>query len=65
MKTQEQMYYQACKIDADINSTFLEMVNCKSNPMTKQDLQKLIKKRPALYSRFSNWMDKLPNEVVK
>lgn len=56
--TQMQMYYQAERQAAGINHTFLEMV---ADGMTREELQTNINRRPALWARFSNWLDKLPS----
>ncbi len=59
MKTQHQLYRQAAQQNADINTVFLEMVQHPTAPLTSVELAALIKKRPALWGRFSNWVDKL------
>jgi len=57
MKTQEQMYRQAQRTGAAINLTFMEMVSDPVSPLTKAELEQLIEKRPALWGRFSSWLD--------
>ncbi len=57
-KTQIQLWRQAEQKAADANHTFLFLVD---NGLTREDLQKLIARRPSLYSRFSNWLDVLPS----
>jgi len=57
MKTQTRLYYEAQKRSADANETFLYMVE---HGLTKDDLEKAIKRRPELWSRFYIWLDKLP-----
>lgn len=59
-KTQIQLWEGAQQRYFDMNQAFLDMVNCQENPMTRRDLQQLIKKRPEVYGRFSGWIDKLP-----
>ena len=56
MKTQYQIYEQERRKIAEINITFLDMVK---DGLTKKELQALIERRPALWARFSNWLDKL------
>ena len=58
-QTQKQMFYEAQKKSADADKLFLDMVK---DGMTRQELQSCINHRPAIWSRFSNWLDKLPDE---
>ena len=58
--TQAQHYEMARRKLADANNTFMEMVNSKENPLTRSQLEKLIEHRPALWGKFSNWLDRLP-----
>lgn len=58
--TQHAHFYLAHRRTADINNTFFEMVN-SSNPLTREDLETNIKRRPALWGRFSSFLDKLPS----
>lgn len=57
MKSQDQMYYDAVNRAARANELFLQMVE---DGMTREELQKNIDRRPALWERFSNWLEKLP-----
>jgi len=57
MKTQMQHFYASHRIVSDANETFLMLVK---NGMTRKELETNIKRRPLLWSRFSNWLDKLP-----
>jgi hypothetical protein len=43
---------------AEINETFLDLVK---KGVTKQALIKNIKRHPMLWSQFSRWIDKLPD----
>jgi hypothetical protein len=52
------MYYDAAKRDAEQNKLFLDMVK---EGMTQQELKALIKLRPNLWGKWSNWLDKLPD----
>ena len=58
MKTQLQLFYQEQEKLGRLYETFNELVK---SGLTKNELEKLIAKRPALYSRFSNWLKVLPN----
>ena len=58
MKTQLQLFYQEQEKLGRLNETFNELVK---SGLTKNELEKLIAKRPTLYSRFSNWLKVLPN----
>ncbi len=62
-KSQERIYWESrCRI-ASLNKAFMDMVNCKDNPMTNHDLLSLIKKRPEVYKRFSGFIGKLADDV--
>ena len=58
MKTQMQIFYQEQRKLGELYETFNETVK---QGLTRKELAKLIKKRPALWSRFSNWLKVLPN----
>ena len=58
--TQKQMFYRAGQKVADLNKTFLEIVK---SGLTRQELEHNIKKNPNTWSRFSNWLDKLPEGI--
>jgi len=64
MKTQLQMYREAKQKLFDANRAFMEMVNDPVNPMTNQDLERLIARFPARWERFSGFVGKLKDEVV-
>ena len=59
-RTQLQMYYAASRQVAETNNTFLELVK---EGMTRKELARNIERRPALWQRFDNWLDKLPSTV--
>lgn len=61
-KSQEQLYREAERKIGDANRLFLEMVD---DGLTKQELQKLIARRPALWGRFDNWLPVLPDETTE
>jgi hypothetical protein len=54
---QVQMYYNAERKSAELNQAFLFLVE---NGMTRTELEKNIKRRPALWGRFSHWLDAEP-----
>lgn len=56
MRTQKQMYYDAVKKSAELDKLFLDFVN---DGMTRAELQTNIDRRPEVWGRFSNWLDKL------
>jgi hypothetical protein len=60
-QTQLQMFHAAHHRVADANIAFMEMVTCKGNPLTRRDLEALIRRNPDRYSRFTHWLDKLPD----
>ena len=55
--TQIQLFYQEQRKLADLNHLFMMMVN---DGLTKKELAINIHRRPELWSRFENWLDKLP-----
>jgi hypothetical protein len=58
MKTQMQIFYQEQRKIGEVNEAFAEIAKLG---LTRNELAKLIKKRPTLWSRFSNWLKVLPN----
>ena len=60
MKTQKQMCDEAHRKISDLNNAFMELVNHPTNPMTKSDLESLIKRRPTVYGRFSKFLPHFP-----
>ncbi len=62
MKTQMQMYREAELRLLKDNGAFMDMVNHPTNPMTNQDLERLIGRWPERYSRFSGFLGKLAEE---
>lgn len=60
MKSQMQMFYEESHKIAEACVLFNEFVK---DGLTRNELQRLINKRPALWGRFSNWLDKLPSEL--
>ncbi|WP_315768473.1 MULTISPECIES: hypothetical protein [unclassified Bradyrhizobium] len=61
---QLQHYERSRRRLADADIAFMEMVARPTNPMTREDLQALIKLRPDHYGRFSGWLDVLPSRAV-
>ena len=57
-QSQEQMFYQAHRRIADGNMAFMELV--KAGDITRSELQRLIAKRPEVYTRFSAFLATLP-----
>jgi hypothetical protein len=60
MMTQAQMYYAASRRTGDNDATFMELVNHPTNPLTREDLLANIARRPALWSRYAGFLDRLP-----
>lgn len=60
MKNQVQMFYDASRKIGERDSTFLELVNHPTNPLTREDLQANIKRRPALWGRYAGFLKTLP-----
>jgi hypothetical protein len=58
------MYQEAEQRIFDRNNAFLEMVNDPVNPLTNQDLERLIARFPVRWARFSGFVGKLKDEVA-
>lgn len=65
MPTQAQMFYAATRAASERDTTFLELVNHPTNPMTREDLQRNIERRPSLWSRYSGFLNKLPSRSTQ
>lgn len=61
MMTQRDHFYHSHRKVSDVNNTFMELVNHPTNPLTKEDLEKNIERRPSLWGRFAGFLDKLPS----
>jgi len=59
MKTQEQMFYEAQRAISDADMHFMDMVKCKENPLTNDDLVKLVDRFPERWERYSSFIGKL------
>ena len=59
MKTQMQLYQEAERKLAEANEAFMDMVNDPVNPLTNDDLERLIARWPERYGRFSGFFGKL------
>lgn len=57
--TQYQLYYQEQRKIAEGDRAFMESMI--EDPPTKSEFDKLLKKRPHIYSRHSSFRDKLPD----
>lgn len=58
--TQEQMFYAADRRASELDQQFLEFVK---DGLTGEELARNIQRRPALWGRWANWLDKLPVEA--
>jgi hypothetical protein len=57
MKSQIQIFYEEQRKLGEANETFMELVK---DGLTRQELQRNIERRPELWGRYRNWLDKLP-----
>lgn len=55
--TQEELFWDSHRKISECNQLFLDFV---AGGMTAKELEENIRKRPGLWGRFSNWLDKLP-----
>jgi len=61
MKTQKEMFWESHDKIALLNIAVMEMMHDPFNPMTRDDLIKLIEKRPEVYGRFQPLVDNQTN----
>lgn len=61
--SQKQMFYAASRKAAEADIAFMDMVNHPTNPMTREDLEALIKRRPEKYGRYKGFLDKLQSRA--
>lgn len=57
--SQHQLFYAANHQSARMSETFLVLVK---SGMTRRELKACIEKRPSLWARFENWLQKLPEQ---
>ena len=55
--TQKQHYWLTHRRICDLNNLVMELINCKENPLTKDDLHRLADRHPDRYERFRNLLD--------
>ncbi len=61
IETQYQMFENERRKVAALNALFVELIQHPTNPLTNEDLVKLIARRPEKYGRFAGWIGKLPH----
>ena len=61
--TQEEHFWKSHRRNADINNHFMELV--RTNNITANELEALIARRPEIWGRFANWIDKLPLTILE
>lgn len=61
MITQAQHYELSWRKLAEANAEFMELVNHSTNPLTREDLETNIKRRPSLWGRYAGFLDTLPS----
>lgn len=60
MMTQLQHFELARRRLAEADHTFMDIVTCPGNPMTREDLETNIQRRPHVWGRYAGWLDVLP-----
>ncbi|MDW9531927.1 hypothetical protein RWE87_13555 [Sinorhizobium meliloti] len=63
--TQYQHFEIARRKIADANLTFMELANHPTNPMTREDLQRNIERRPHVWGRFAGFLNTLPSREAR
>lgn len=61
--SQRAMFYQAHAKIAARDRAMMGMIHCLENPMTRQDLDALIQRRPQVYSRYAGLRRHLPEQA--
>lgn len=64
MMTQIEMYRNAEQKLFEQNLALLALATDPINPLTNQDLERLIARWPERYGRFSGWIGKLKDETT-
>ena len=59
--TQYQHVELARRQIAACNAAFMDLVNCPTNPLTREDLAANIARRPAPWARFAGYLNTLPS----
>ena len=54
MKTQQQFFYESHQKLAECDIQFMEIMK-SNNPLTKEDFEKLVKKRPEFWKRYEKF----------
>jgi len=57
------MYYAAERRAAERDQAFMDLVRHPTNPLTREDLEANIRRRPALWGRYAGFLDKLPRRA--
>jgi len=60
--TNLQLYRQEEQKIFDGNEAFMFTVNCPTNPLTREQLARLIARFPQRWERFSGFLNTLPSE---
>ena len=60
MKPQRQLFEEQRRLLADKNKAFMELVNHPTNPLTREDLARLIERNPQRYMWAAGFLKTLP-----
>lgn len=60
-KSQYQLCQEALSKLSGTNAHFMEMVHHPTNPLTNEDLRRLVERFPERWGRFAGFIGKLPN----
>lgn len=63
MVTQKQMFYAEQQKIGERDRAVMEMIHDAANPMTRQDLDALIARRPNVYARYAGLRPRLPEQA--
>lgn len=61
MKSQVELFYQEARRIGEKHRFFMDMIKDPVNPLTNDDLSKMIKRWPERYSCYSGFLGKLKN----
>lgn len=63
VKDQKTLFYRAMSDAAIRDADFSWLVTHPTNPLTREDLEANIARRPSLWSRYAGFLDKLPRRA--
>lgn len=60
-KPQMQIFYEESRRIGDRDRALMDMIHCKENPLTNDDLRRLVALKPDHYGRYAGLVGRLPD----